>query len=64
MHELIYTSAPKGLATGSRGFCTVAATAELPNSLAKKLEGLSGYNHLFDPGDSRNPVNYSFVTFK
>ena len=64
MHELIYTSVPKGLASGSRGFCTVAATKSMSKSLSKKLEGLSGYNHVYDPGNSANPVNFSFVTLK
>jgi len=64
MHELIYTSASKGLTSGSRGFCTVAATKSMAKSLSKKLEGLSGYNHVYDPGNSNNPVNFSFVTLK
>lgn len=65
--ELIYTSAPKGLKLGSRGFCTVASTPGMAKPLADRLEALSGYRHLFQPGSSeaaKNPVNYSFVTFK
>ena len=41
--ELVYTSAPHGLAEGSRGFCTVAATAGMPASLIPRVEALSGY---------------------
>lgn len=65
--ELIYTSAPKGLQLGSRGFCTVACTAGMAKPLADRLEALSGYKHLYPPGSESahlNPVNYSFVTFK
>lgn len=65
--ELIYTSAPKGLQLGSRGFCTVACTAGMSKPLADRLEALSGYKHLYPPGSESahlNPVNHSFVTFK
>ena len=65
--ELIYTSVPKGLQLGSRGFCTVACTAGISKPLADRLEALSGYKHLYPPGGESshlNPVNYSFVTFK
>jgi hypothetical protein len=67
MQELIYTSAPKGLRLGSRGFCTVASTPGMATPLAERLEALSGYKHLYPPGSEnapQNPVNYSFVTFK
>jgi hypothetical protein len=65
--ELIYTSAPKGLQLGSRGFCTVACTAGMSKPLADRLEALSGYKHLYPPGSETahlNPVNFSFVTFR
>jgi hypothetical protein len=67
MQELVYTSAPKGLRLGSRGFCTVASTPGMATPLAERLEALSGYKHLYPPGSENaplNPVNYSFVTFK
>jgi hypothetical protein len=57
----MYTSAPKGLQPGSRGFCTVAMTRGLPAALAERLEALSGYRPLFPPHDpqaARNPVGY------
>lgn len=62
IEELIYTSAPQGLKSGSKGFCTVASTAGMAANLASLLESLSGYRHLADPGspDSKlNPVVYN-----
>src|SRR5438094_8638102 len=56
-HELMYTSAPKGLFPGARGFCTVAATRGLAPPLVEKLEALSGYRPLFPPLDTRAPLN-------
>lgn len=63
-HELIYTSAPRGLKPGSRGFCTVASTPGMTQPLADRLESLSGYRHAFAAHDSQaalNPVNYSHL---
>jgi hypothetical protein len=63
-HELFYTSAPKGLQPGSRGFCTVAATRGIPVALMEKLEALSGYRPLFPPHDAKadlNPVVYAHL---
>lgn len=60
--ELLYTSAPRGLKSGSRGFCTVEATAGLPPALVTALEGLSAYRHVAPAGDPANPVVYSHVT--
>ena len=62
--ELLYTSAAQGLKQGSRGFCTVICTAGLPINLAQRLESLSGYRHLYQPGDQRaeeNPVCHSHI---
>ena len=50
MHELVYTSAPKGLKPGSQGFCTVACSAGMPPNLMMRLESLSGYRPLVPPG--------------
>ncbi|MBO7679571.1 MAG: hypothetical protein J6S75_07885, partial [Thermoguttaceae bacterium] len=64
--ELIYTSAEAGIKPGTHGFCTVAASRELPAPLASTLESLSGYRHLFPPKtpDARlNPVACSHMTF-
>lgn len=62
--ELFYTSAPRGLQPGSRGFCTVVATRGLSPALVEKLESLSGYRPLFPPHDARagmNPVAFAHV---
>ena len=64
-HEVVYTSAPRGLKPGTRGFCTVAATQGISPPLADRLEALSGYRHLFSADDARpgsNPVNYSHLS--
>lgn len=60
--ELIYTSAPKGLASNSRGFCTVAVTAGTSRQHRTALESLCGYEFLFnvsDPQAHLNPVNFA-----
>lgn len=62
--ELLYTSAPKGLKPGSRGFCTVLSTKGMPAPMASALESLSAYRHVFPPGDPQepdNPVAYSHL---
>ncbi|MCO8121387.1 hypothetical protein NHH03_06530 [Stieleria sp. TO1_6] len=56
--ELIYTSAPRGLRAGSKGFCTVAMTAGLPAGLVGPLENLSAYRHV---ATQPSPVNFSHV---
>ncbi|MFO0957186.1 MAG: hypothetical protein U0800_06925 [Isosphaeraceae bacterium] len=65
-HELHYTSAPKGLKPGSKGFCTVACTASIPVVLAERLENLSGYRQVYpphDPNAGRNPAARSHLLF-
>src|SRR5256885_901966 len=60
--ELIYTSVPRGLKPGAKGFCTVAMSANMPGALVERLESLSGYRPVFplgDPSAARNPVNWS-----
>jgi hypothetical protein len=62
--ELLYTSAPKGLKQGSRGFTTVLCTEGMPANLVSRLEALSGYRHVFTPQDARyndNPVAFSHL---
>ena len=62
--ELWYTSAPRGLKPGSRGFCTVVSTPGMPVNLAERLESLSGYRHLEPPKADRsdtNPVAWNHV---
>jgi len=61
-HELIYTSAPRGLKPGATGYCTVAHTPDLPKDLAEQLEGISHYRHLSvgaDPARSGNPIAFA-----
>jgi hypothetical protein len=63
-HELLYTSVPRGLKPGSRGFCTVACTQGIPAPLVGVLESLSAYRHVFPPGSpnaGENPVVWSHV---
>lgn len=59
--ELLYTSAPRGLKPGSRGYCTVVSTQSMSAPLAQVLESLSGYRHIAPPGDPANPVAFSHV---
>lgn len=64
MQELLYTSVPRGLKPGSRGFCTVLSTQGMVAPLAAALEGLSGYRPVFPIGHERvaeNPVVYSHL---
>jgi len=60
--ELHYTSVPRGIEAGSRGFCTVAVTPSMSGPLRERLEALSGYQQVFpahDPDASRNPVVFA-----
>ncbi len=62
--ELHYTSAPRGLRPGSRGFGMVAATVGLSDSMADRLEALSAYRSVYPPGDPSerlNPIAYHHV---
>jgi hypothetical protein len=62
--ELHYTSLPRGLKPGSRGFCTVASTPHMAGPLVERLESLSGYQPVYpvhDPAAARNPVNFMHV---
>lgn len=60
--ELYFTSAERGLQTGSFGYCTVAKTAGISRTLQGKLEELSTYRPLYpvhDPQASLNPIAIS-----
>jgi hypothetical protein len=64
--ELLYTSAPRGLLPGARGFCTVAATRSISAKLLERLERLSSYRSVFPPDDPMadlNPVQFSHLRF-
>ncbi len=66
-YELIYTSVPRGLKPGSRGFATVAFTEGMPANYVQTCEGISGYTHAFPPQDpnyARNPVAFSHHLFR
>ena len=56
--QLVYTSAPRGLDSGTSGFCTVARSRNLPPKLARTLEQISGYRSL---ASGERPVAYSCV---
>jgi hypothetical protein len=65
--EIVYTSAPRGLRSGMRGFVTVLSTDGMAENLADRLESYSGYRHLFGVNDEKrklNPVNWSFTTMR
>lgn len=58
-HQLLYTSAEKGLRPGTRGFCTVAYTKGLAPAHIQLLEALSGYKGLQGTdSDSTSPVAF------
>ena len=62
MQEIVFTSARRGLRSGSTGFCTVRSTRGMPGNLAQLLERLTGYAHAFDAYGSEaswNPVSYA-----
>ncbi|MEQ9407900.1 MAG: hypothetical protein RIK87_09230 [Fuerstiella sp.] len=59
--EVVYTSVRRGLRTGAKGFCTVAATEGIPRALHDKLESLSGYRHTEAAAGSIPPVNHSHL---
>lgn len=61
-HELIYTSAARGIRPGTRGFCTVAYTKGMRLEAVRYLEALSAYRELYPVHDRRaglNPISYS-----
>lgn len=55
--ELVYTSVEKGLKSGSKGFCTVASSEEIPPKVFRILEMLNTYRHLGVPNSPDNPTN-------
>jgi|GEM_PF-6234014 len=66
-YELIFTSVPRGLKPGSRGFSTVAFTEGMPANYVQTCETLSGYTHAFqthDPNYARNPIAFSHYRFR
>lgn len=57
LQEIVYTSAPKGLRTGSSGFCTVAATEGMSLRMIQLLESLSSYRHMAPSAEDAEPAN-------
>jgi len=58
-NELIYTSAPRGLRSGTSGYCTVACTRGMAPTMIQLLESLSVYKQLYsahDPRAAQSPV--------
>lgn len=63
MLEFIHTSVPKGLRSGTSGFCPVAWTEGLPVNWIAPLEQLCGYKAIWapnEPGAEKNPIVWSF----
>ena len=64
-HQIIYTSVPRGIAPGSKGYCTVVASNGMAPALQRQLESLSQYHHIHPPNtpkDYLNPTNYQYST--
>lgn len=62
IHELIYTSARRGLKPGTSGFCTVAQTRGMLPAMVRVAESLSAYRRRTAEraaGNRGNPVAYS-----
>ncbi|NBW85281.1 MAG: hypothetical protein EBR23_00230 [Planctomycetia bacterium] len=55
IHELVVTSAARGLQAGRSGFTTVLRTRGIHPELQAKLEQGSAYRHVYPQGDGRNP---------
>jgi hypothetical protein len=62
--QLIYTSAPRGLAPGQSGFCTVARSPDLRDALAQRLEQLSSYHYLEMPSAERSVWNPTISAYR
>ncbi|MFL2870681.1 MAG: hypothetical protein ACJZ8O_08005 [Pirellulaceae bacterium] len=63
VHQIIYTSVPRGLAPGSKGYCTVVASNGMAPALQRQLEALSHYDHIHPPNtanDGLNPTNFQY----
>ena len=64
-YELIYTSAERGLRSGTRGFCTVAHTRGMSPQSIQLLEALSAYkgvrNAIDGISDIQEPVSWSHL---
>ena len=62
--ELHYTSVPRGLKPGSRGFCTVGLTPHMPGPLVDRLEASAATSRFFLRTTRRralNPIVFSHL---
>jgi hypothetical protein len=57
--QLIYTSAPQGVDAGRSGYCTVARSSSMGESLVQRLEQLSYYERLSEHGGEAERTVYS-----
>ena len=62
--QLIFTSAPRGLASGQSGFCTVARSPDLREAVALRLEQISSYHYLQLPGASQSNRNPTISAYR
>lgn len=61
-HELIYTSAERGLRPGTRGYCTVAYTRGMMPQNVQLLDALSAYKSMYSAQEAAamtEPVSWS-----
>lgn len=62
--QLIFTSAPRGLASGQSGFCTVARSGDMREPVALRLEQISSYHYLQLPGASQSNRNPTISAYR
>lgn len=58
--QLIYTSAPQGVDAGRSGYCTVARSSTMGESLIHRLEQLSYYERLSEHGGATERTVFDF----
>lgn len=58
--QLIYTSAPQGVDAGRSGYCTVARSGTMGESLIHRLEQLSYYERLSEHGGATERTVFAF----
>lgn len=58
--QLIYTSAPRGVDVGRSGYCTVARTSTMGESLVQRLEQFSYYERLSEHGGKEERTVFIF----
>ena len=58
--QLIYTSAPRGVDVGRSGYCTVARSSTMGESLVQRLEQFSYYERLSEHGGNAERTVFIF----